>query len=64
VDFVGEYSKVRVFTEKGTSRQVHMAESITNELEDGGDLGFSGTEVVAPVEKSVKLQGEDEKKMV
>ncbi|KAE7997868.1 hypothetical protein FH972_002465 [Carpinus fangiana] len=56
VDFVGEYSKVRVFTKEGTSRQVHVAESITNELEDGGDLGFSGTEVVAPVENSVKLQ--------
>jgi hypothetical protein len=25
VDFVGEYSKVRVFTEEGTSRQVHVA---------------------------------------
>lgn len=60
VDFDGEYSKVRVFTEEGTSRQVHVAESVTNELKDGGDLGFSVTEV-APAENSVKLQGGDEK---
>jgi hypothetical protein len=64
VDIDGEYSKVskvRVFIEEGTSRQVHVAaQSVTNELEDGGHLGFSGTEV-APAENSVKLQGEDEK---
>lgn len=37
VDIDGEYSKVRVFIEEGTSRQAHVAQSVTNELEDGGD---------------------------
>lgn len=60
VDIDGKYSEARDFTEEVTSHQVNVAESVSNKLEDGGNLGVSGT-VVTPAEDSVELRGGHEK---
>lgn len=60
VDIDGKYSEAWDFIEEVTSHQVNVAESVSNKLEDGGNLGVSGT-VVTPAEDSVELRGGHEK---